>query len=174
MRIRCACDTGGTFTDLVVEDARGRIRLFKASTTPGDPVQGILDALSLAARAFGISLDALLGEVSTFVHGTTHSINAIITGSTARTAFLTTTGHPDILVLREGGRQEPFNFSVPFPKPYVPRALTWEIAERMRADGSIATPLDEQQAVAAIDQLRSRKVRRGRGVLAVVDRQRRP
>ena len=37
--MRLACDTGGTFTDLVVE--RGdEIRQFKSSTVPADPVQG--------------------------------------------------------------------------------------------------------------------------------------
>ncbi len=158
MSIRCACDTGGTFTDLVVEDHKGGIHLYKASTTPGDPVQGILDALTLAATDFGLALPDFLAGVSSFVHGTTHSINAIITGATARTAFLTTAGHPDILVLREGGRQEPFNFAVPFPKPYVPRALTFEIAERVRADGSIAQALDEAQAIAVIDELRGLEV----------------
>ena len=85
MSIRCACDTGGTFTDLVVEDHKGRIHLYKASTTPADPVQGILDAVALAAADFSQSLADFLGDVSSFVHGTTHSINAIITGATART-----------------------------------------------------------------------------------------
>jgi N-methylhydantoinase A len=151
--IRCACDTGGTFTDLLVEDAAGRVRLYKASTTPADPVQGILDALGLAAHDAGLELGAFLARVSTFVHGTTHAINAIITGNTAKTAFLTSAGHPDILVLREGGRLEPFNFSVPFPSPYVPRALTREIHERIRADGSVAVALDEARAEETLREL---------------------
>ena len=33
-----------------------------------------------------------------------HAINSILTGTTARTALLTTAGHEDILSLREGGR----------------------------------------------------------------------
>jgi N-methylhydantoinase B len=48
--MRIACDTGGTFTDLVVETHDG-LKLFKASTTPDDPVRGVLDALTLAAAA---------------------------------------------------------------------------------------------------------------------------
>jgi hypothetical protein len=35
---------------------------------------------------------------------TTHATNAIVTGTVAKTAFLTTEGFPDILVLREGGK----------------------------------------------------------------------
>src|SRR4051795_4220873 len=94
--IRMACDTGGTFTDLVVEDG-GEIRLFKASTTPDDPVRGVLDALGLAARHYEVDLKGFLQRGSMFVHGTTRAINAIITGRTARTAFITTRGHRDIL-----------------------------------------------------------------------------
>ena len=52
-------------------------------------------------------------------------------------------GHPDILVLREGGRIEPFNFASPIPQPYVPRSLTFEVPERIGADGEVVTPLDE-------------------------------
>ena len=92
-----------------------------------------------------------LAQGETFIHGTTRAINAILTGSTARTAFLTTAGHPDILVIREGGRIEPFNFTVPYPEPYVPRALTFEIPERIDATGKIVTPLDEA-AVRARDR----------------------
>mgnify|MGYP000234571805 CR=1 FL=1 len=99
--MRIACDTGGTFTDLVVETTAG-LRIFKASTTPDDPVRGVLDALTLAAVDAGVDRATFLGRADTFVHGTTRAINAILTGGTARTAFLTTSGHPDILVIREG------------------------------------------------------------------------
>ena len=119
--MRFAVDTGGTFTDLVLEDERGRLRMFKAPTTPQDPVEGILAAVEAAADALATTSADLLARGELFIHGTTRATNAIVTGETARTAFLTTKGHPDILVLREGGRLEPFNFLVPFPKPYVPR-----------------------------------------------------
>ena len=39
--MRFACDTGGTFTDLIVEDAAGELHMFKASTTPDDPMREI-------------------------------------------------------------------------------------------------------------------------------------
>ena len=88
------------------------------------------------------------------MHGTTHAINAIVTGSTARTAFLTTEGHPDSLVFREGGRMEPFNFTVPYTEPYVPRALTFELPERTTVSGTIRKPLDEAAVVAVLDRVR--------------------
>ena len=138
--LRLACDTGGTFTDLVVEDGDA-IRLFKASTTPDDPVCGVLDALGLAAKHYGKERDAFLKQASMFVHGTTRAINAIVTGKTAKTAFITTKGHRDILVIREGGRIEPFNFSVDYPEPYVPRRYTFEVNERIDARGLSSTNL---------------------------------
>jgi N-methylhydantoinase A len=156
--MRFAVDTGGTFTDLVIEDDGGRLHMFKAPTTPHDPVEGILDTVRAAAEALSISPEALLSRGEHFIHGTTHAMNAIITGNTARTAFLTTKGHPDILVLREGGRIQPFNFSVPFPKPYIPRALTFEIPERISADGQIIEPLNERAVIEIIDRLRAMKV----------------
>ncbi len=140
--MRIACDTGGTFTDLIVEDEAGTVKMYKASTTPNDPVDGVLNSLVLAAEDHGVSIEAFLSQCDLLVHGTTHAINAIITGNTARTAFLTTEGHPDVLVLREGGRLEPFNFTIPYPAPYVPRHLTFEVPERIKSDGSILKPLD--------------------------------
>lgn len=151
--MRFASDTGGTFTDLVVEDDDGRITMYKSPTVPGDPVQGVLGALSLAADERGIDLGEMLGRADMFIHGTTHAINAIITGNVAKTALLVTQGHRDILVLREGGRVEPFNHSVPFPKPFVPRALTFEVPERIIYNGDIHTELDEDVVIATLKQL---------------------
>src|SRR5262245_53333462 len=141
--MRLAADTGGTFTDLVVETGE-EVRLYKASTTPQEPADGILDAIALAAAEAGRELRDFLGEVELFIHGTTRAINAILTETTARTALLCTRGHPDMLLLREGGRTEPFNWSYGYPDPYIPRALTYEIVERIGSQGELVQPLDEQ------------------------------
>ncbi|HWS61778.1 MAG TPA: hydantoinase/oxoprolinase family protein [Steroidobacteraceae bacterium] len=156
--MRFAVDTGGTFTDLIVDDDAGTRRMFKAPTTPADPIQGLLDVLGLAAEGFGIPRQELLRRGTHFVHGTTHAINAIITGRTARTAFLTSAGHPDVLVLRQGGRAEAFNFTTPYPEPYIPRALTFEVDGRIRADGSEFVPLDEAHLIATLGELRVQRV----------------
>ncbi|HVW70529.1 MAG TPA: hydantoinase/oxoprolinase family protein [Steroidobacteraceae bacterium] len=157
--MRLATDTGGTFTDLIVELDDGRIELFKASTTPSDPVKGVLDALELAARQHREPLERFLSRADTFIHGTTHAINAIITGQTARTALLVTEGHRDILTLREGGRSQPFNHTEPYPAPYVPRALTFGVPERILFDGSVRKPLDEAAVLRAIEAIKARDVR---------------
>lgn len=150
--IRLAVDTGGTFTDLVVERPGEDVRLYKRPTTPADPIEGVLDVLTVAADDLGRSLVDLLGDAE-LMYATTHAINAVLTGRTARTAMLVTRGHRDMLVLREGGRDRPFDHRRSFPAPYVPRALTFEVAERIGAGGEIAEPLDEAALLAVCDRL---------------------
>ncbi len=156
--MRFAVDTGGTFTDLIVEDDDGQIRMYKTATTPDDPIVGVMDSIGIAADDYELSSSKLLGLGDLFVHGTTRAINAIVTGTTAKTAFLATKGHPDILVFREGGRIEPFNFTVPFPDPYVPRSLTHEVPERIMADGTISEPLGEDAVIETLKTLKSEGV----------------
>jgi N-methylhydantoinase A len=157
-RLRFAVDTGGTFTDLVVGEGDGSISLFKTATVPSDPVAGVIAALAAAAAAAREPLADYLARGDVLVHGTTHAINAIVTGSTARTAFLTTQGHPDTLVWREGGRAEAFDFRTPYPEPYIPKALTFEIPERIVVDGAVKVPLDEAATVAVLERLAGLRV----------------
>src|SRR4051794_37854850 len=100
--LRLTADTGGTFTDLVVEGHPGGLRFFKRPTTPDDPIEGLLDVLEAASEELGETTASLLGRSDLFIFGTTRATNAIVTGGTAKTALLTTKGHPDILLLREG------------------------------------------------------------------------
>jgi N-methylhydantoinase A len=148
-----AIDTGGTFTDLVLADEQSVIGLYKAPTTPTDLVEGITAAIAAAAGAQGFSTAELLARTSAFVYSTTHSTNAVLEGKVARTAFLTTRGHPDILTYKEGGKDQVHNWAMAFPKPYVPRRLTFEITGRVLADGSIAVPLDEDEVRAVLTRL---------------------
>ena len=149
---------GGTFTDIVVDDGSGALRLHKAPTTPSDPVAGVLDAVDLAAAARDRDRSALLAATDVFVHATTRALNAMLTGRTARTALLTTAGHPDVLLFREGGRADPFDLTVPYPEPFVPRALTFEVPERILPDGSVRRPLDEDAVIAIAAELRAAAV----------------
>lgn len=150
--VRVAVDTGGTFTDLVLDEG-GTLRVFKSPTTPHDPVRGVLDVLGVTAETLGIEVDELLARVELFVHGTTHATNAVLTNTTARTAFLTTKGHPDVLLFREGGRVRPFDFTRRYPEPYVPRALTFEVPERVGSEGEIVHALDEAATIEMLNGL---------------------
>ncbi|HYB44174.1 MAG TPA: hydantoinase/oxoprolinase family protein, partial [Candidatus Methylomirabilis sp.] len=158
--MRFAVDTGGTFTDLLVEEDDGVLHMYKTPTTPGDPVAGVLAAFDLAAADRGIESRALLERGELFIHGTTIATNAVLTGRTARTAFLTTRGHPEILVFREAGRMglPMFDYGVSYPEPYVPRALTFEVPERIGADGRVLERLDEAALLALVPVLVARGV----------------
>jgi N-methylhydantoinase A len=156
--MRFATDTGGTFTDLVIEDDTGGLALFKAPTNKLDPVAGVIRVLQDAADSRNQSLDQLLGTGEVFIHGTTHALNALITGNTARTALLTTAGHPDILTLREGGRVDPFDHATAYPASFIPPSLTLEVEERISAQGDVLTALRDEQVLELVEQLKQVEV----------------
>lgn len=158
MAYRITVDTGGTFTDVVLADDTGRLTLAKALTDHNRVFNSVLEGITTAASLIGAEPATVLAETESFVYATTRATNAIIEGTTARTAFLTTAGHPDVLVLREGGRLDAFDFDVAYPEPYVPRRLTFEIQERVNAQGEVIRELDEAAAIATIEHLRKRAV----------------
>ena len=130
----------------------------KAPTTPERVFDGIAEALRYGAAQHELTLEGLLAETSVFIYGTTQATNAIVTGSTARTAFLTTEGHPDTLVLREGGKLNPFDFRHSYPAPYVPRRLTFEVRERIDSEGRVTVPLDEAAVLETLTRVRELEV----------------
>ena len=147
-------DTGGTFSDLVLADAERILGLYKAPTTPADVFDGVHEALRLAATDHALTVEELLRDTESFVYATTTATNAMLEGRTARTALVTTAGHRDILLYREGGKADPLNIAVPYPEPYVPRSLTFTVDERILADGTVHAPLDESSMRAVLTRLR--------------------
>ena len=168
---RIAVDIGGTFTDVVVTSAGGELVLGKALTNVERAWDGIREALAVVGSQLGLSVSDLVDQCGYFLYSTTRATNAIVEGKAARTAFFVTSGFPDILLLREGGKSEPFNLRMPYPEPYVPRHLTFEITERIDSEGSILTPLDEPSVAAALAAARKGRGRGDRGLSALVSRQ---
>lgn len=158
MTYKITVDTGGTFTDVVLADHKELIGIYKAPTTPDDIFEGVSAAVTLAAVDLDMSLENLLQETEVFVYATTRSTNAILEKKTAKTAFLTTAGHQDILLYREGGKPEPFNFRIPYPEPYIARHLTFEVRERILSDGEVDTPLDEDDLVRTFGRLKDLEI----------------
>jgi N-methylhydantoinase A len=159
MTYRIAVDTGGTFSDVVVTSNDSRaLWVNKALTTSERVFTGISEALGFTAGQLGLDLRGLLEQTDIFTYGTTFSTNAIITRDTAKTAFLTTLGHPDTLVLREGGKHNPFDFRGQYPEPYVPRRLTFEVPERINSEGEILLALDEKRVMEIAAELKVRNV----------------
>ena len=151
--LHVSVDIGGTFTDCVVQ-AGGSTELFKAPTTPSDPVQGVLDVL---AKAAGDELLAsFLGRVDRLVHGTTLATNVLLTRTGARTGFLTTAGFRDVIEMRRGVRNLGTSMFDQFRPPYdplVPRARRLGVPERVLVDGTVDMPLDEAATEQAVRRL---------------------
>jgi N-methylhydantoinase A len=151
-------DVGGTFTDIVVSTASGETIIAKASTTPADQSDGVLNGIALAAERLGVSTVDLLRDTSRIVHGTTVATNALLEDKTARVGMLTTAGHRDVIEMREGLKPDRYNLRMTPPTPLVPRRLRLPVTERISADGSVEIPLDTASLNAAIDRLRDADV----------------
>ena len=121
MGYRIGVDVGGTFTDFLVSGKAARV--YKSSTTPDNPAVGFFAGLEQAAGDYDLSLQEFLDRVETIVHGTTITTNAVLTGTGARTGFLTTAGFRDVLNMRRGMKERQFEKYSP-PAPLVPRHLT--------------------------------------------------
>ena len=155
---RIGVDVGGTFTDLVAVDDGGRITVAKSASTPRDQSIGVLDGLELLAGSLGIDRAALLASTDRIVHGTTVATNALLERKGARLGLLTTEGHRDVLEMREGLKDDRYALRQPAPDPLVPRHLRLPVRERIRADGSTATPLRQTSLRAAIRTLAAEEV----------------
>jgi N-methylhydantoinase A len=157
MTVRLCTDIGGTFTDLYAR-IDGDTRSFKTPTTSEDLTTGLFDAIEKAADAYGRSVEGLLGDTDRLIHGTTIATNAIIEGTVAETALICTEGHRDVLTIREGVKDDPYDWSEDYPEPYVPRSLTFGVPERINAEGEIVDPLDEDATRGVIDRIREADV----------------
>ena len=155
---RIGIDTGGTFTDVVVGNSSGILSVGKALTTRKRISEGILEGLGVAAASLGIDAGALLRQTSVFIYGSTRATNAILEGKTAKTALLVTHGFPDILVRREGGKTNPWDYTADYPEPYIPRHLTFEVQGRISSEGAALTPFDEAGATAVMHRLGALRV----------------
>ncbi len=158
MGYRIAVDTGGTFTDVVVADEAGQLTVGKALTTAERTFEGFSGALANAGDIAGVPYERLLAETEMLIYGTTRSTNSIIESKVAKTALLTTEGFPDTLLYRHGGKREPLNLAMEFPPPYIPRRLTFEIPERINAEGGVERELDEAAARAIIEGLPRKRI----------------
>ena len=154
-------DIGGTFTDCVVLDRRGRISATKCPSTPADFADGMLAALGLAAERLGMSLEAFCRSVDVLTHGTTVGTNALLQRKGARVGIVTTRGHEDAIHIMRGSRgvtARDIRKVVHFPEsrkpdPIVPKRLVEGVSERVDCFGEVVVPLNEAEAEAAIRRL---------------------
>ncbi len=152
--LKIGIDVGGTFTDLVAIDDTGQSTLAKVASTPQDPSIGVMAGLDRLAEILHLAPAELLARTERIVHGTTVATNALLEHKGAKVGLLTTEGHRDVIEMREGLKDDRYNLRMPPPVQLVPRALRLGVIERMRADGTVETPLDHASLEASIDTLK--------------------
>src|SRR3984957_20378116 len=145
-------DIGGTFTDLVIHDHdSGRRWGCKVLTTHADPQQGVIAGVRTILAESGLDPRG----ISRVVHATTLFTNALIERKGAATGLLVTAGFRDMLEIGRERKYDLYDIGIENPPPLVPRNLRLDVSERMRADGSVAEPLDEAQLLRQVDVLRA-------------------
>jgi N-methylhydantoinase A len=152
--LKIGIDVGGTFTDLVAVDDDGHSSLAKVASTPEDPSIGVMAGLDRLADLLDLSPSQLLAQTERIVHGTTVATNALLEHKGAKVGLLTTQGHRDVIEMREGLKDDRYNLRMSPPEQLVPRALRLGVTERMRADGTIETPLDHTSLATSIETLK--------------------
>src|SRR5881409_1879138 len=143
-------DIGGTFTDVVVYDHdTGRQWSRKVLTTHDDPVRAVVTGVG-----------AILGDgaleprhCTRVIHATTLFTNTLIKRKGAVAGLITTAGFGDTLEIGRERKFELYDLNIAKPEPLVPRNLRREVAERVKADGSVRQPRDREQLLASVERL---------------------
>jgi N-methylhydantoinase A len=118
-------DTGGTFTDFVVDAPEGLLS-FKIRSTPEDP-----------ARAVAEGVRRIRSTPGELLHGTTVATNALLERRGARTAIVTTRGFEDLIAIGRQARPSLYDWEAGRPEPLIPRHLRLGVDERTDARGRI-------------------------------------
>jgi len=144
---RLGVDVGGTFTDvaLVADD---QLTTAKVPTTD-DQFRGVLAGVEAACDAAGIDPSAVVGVR----HATTVAVNAVLEGTGAETALVTTEGFADAVAIGRQDRPDLYDRSARKPDPLVPAERRYEVAERATTEG-IERPVDPDAVRAVADSLR--------------------
>lgn len=125
---RVSADIGGTFTDVVYQDAdTGECGATKVLSTPENPALAVLSGI-----------DEVVGAddtISFFVHGTTVGLNALLTRRGAKVALVTNENFRDIYTIQGNDRGEIFSIRWNKPAPLTPVEHTYTLAGRIAATG---------------------------------------
>ncbi len=143
--IRLGVDTGGTFTDFVLLDEQGGLRVHKVLSTPQAPEQAILQGIA----DLGLSLADLH-----LVHGSTVATNAVLEGKGVKTLYITNRHFADVLTIGRQQRAELYELQPPPLPPPVPAEHCLETGGRLAADGRLLEPLSDADLDVLRDQVR--------------------
>ena len=147
---RFAFDIGGTFTDVVVSGPDGEVHVGKCLSQPDAITRAVVDGLTDLVEHESIPRDKIQEVIS---GATTVVTNLIIEDKGAPTGLLTTEGFPDLIEIAREMRYDIYDITARLPVPVVPRHWRKEVPERIDKDGGIVTPLDEDAAKRAVEEL---------------------
>jgi N-methylhydantoinase A len=142
---RLSVDIGGTFTDLVLLRSDGASFSAKVSSTPEAPEDALITGMLEVLAAAGVGAGAL----SEVLHGTTVGSNTLLQKLGARCGLITTRGFRDVLEIGRLRTPGMFDLTWDKPEPLVVRRYRLEARERVRADGTVMTPLALEDVLAA-------------------------
>lgn len=153
MSYRLGVDVGGTFTDiLLVNDASGETFTAKVPSTPTDSSIGVLNGINKVCSLSEINPE----EITHVLHGTTVATNTILTNTGANVGLVTTKGFKQVLQIARSFVPGGLGGWVIYNKsdPMAPLELTIEADERIAADGSVVTALNEDTLRSDLEKLR--------------------
>jgi N-methylhydantoinase A len=153
---KLAFDTGGTFTDFALIDDNGDLHLHKVLSTPHNPAEAVVEGVAelLRQHAAAVDLDRLQ-----VLGATTVVTNAVLERKGVETGFITTDGFRDMLRIRNEGRYDLYDLNIKYPEPLVSRANSFGAVERIAADGSVVTALEENSVRDIAARLQERGIR---------------
>jgi N-methylhydantoinase A len=152
--LRIAADVRGTFTDVLLRDAQGRLWVHKVLSTPPDFEQAGLQAVAHLLCSTGVAGVDIAGVA----HATTVATNAVLEHRGAKTALITTRGFRDVLELRRLRAPQMYDLFFEKPAPLVERHLRVELNERVSADGEVLTPVQHEEVQQLAWQLQDEQV----------------
>jgi 5-oxoprolinase (ATP-hydrolysing) len=145
-------DRGGTFTDVIGRDPAGAehsLKLLSASPAYEDAAVEAMRRLLGAGPGQPFPAQC----VAAIKMGSTVATNALLERKGARTLLVVTRGFADALLIGDQSRPDLFALSPQRPAPL--HARTVEADERLAADGSLVTPLDEAALAAELAKARA-------------------
>ena len=139
--VEIGVDIGGTFTDVVLLRNHRLLTHTKVPSTPRDPIEGVTRGV---VKVLGMAGLAPV-DVTRVAHGSTVAINALLERKGALTGILMTSGFEDTLEIGRQKRSRMYDLMLRPETPgfLAPRHRRLGVTERIAADGSIVTPLDE-------------------------------
>jgi 5-oxoprolinase (ATP-hydrolysing) len=145
-------DRGGTFTDVIGRDPRGRLHPMKLLSESSAYTDAAVEAIRrLLGLASGAPIPA--GVIGAVKMGTTVATNALLERRGERTLLVTTRGFRDALEI--GYQARPRIFARNIIKPEQLYSGVVEIDERVRADGVVEAAPDPERVRAALTQARA-------------------